>query len=59
MQFPSEMNCRKCERPMRRVAAIAPIGQHSPGLVAFQCEHCGAISSDLVRQPPPTQNRGP
>jgi hypothetical protein len=47
MNWPNQAICRQCERGMRTVATIEPIGS-SPGLVALRCANCGATDSILV-----------
>jgi hypothetical protein len=33
---------------MKTVATIAPVGHHTPGLIAFLCPYCGAAQSELI-----------
>jgi hypothetical protein len=42
--------CPRCQQAMMvEVVSIAPLA-HEPGLIAFECNSCGHVSSDL--QPP-------
>ncbi len=39
-------SCRECETAMVPVADVPPFGRE-PGLVAYECPHCGRIKTIL------------
>lgn len=51
--------CYKCGSPMKLSVEIQPFGRQ-PGLLAYECAACGAVSSFLVepRSKSGARNRG-
>jgi hypothetical protein len=47
--------CPQCQAEMREVLSIAPAA-HEKGLIAYECTHCGHLTSVLV--PAVEQSRG-
>jgi hypothetical protein len=43
----SAIPCRRCGASMKAVVTIQPLG-HDPGLIAFECSQCGALTSELI-----------
>jgi hypothetical protein len=39
--------CTRCKAPMEEVLRIAPVG-HEPGLIAYECQFCGYVTSILT-----------
>jgi hypothetical protein len=47
MEQATNVACKKCGQIMTGVAEIVPMG-HFPGLLAFECDECGATDSVLI-----------
>jgi len=47
MKLPKQSICKRCQREMKEVATILPMGGN-PGLVAFLCAQCGKSDSIFV-----------
>lgn len=39
--------CPRCKAPMQEVLRIAPV-QSDPGLIAYECQSCGYVTSVLI-----------
>jgi predicted nucleic acid-binding Zn ribbon protein len=49
----STLACPRCKAPMKDVVSIAP-AKSDPGLIAYECQSCGYVTSVLIDHLPTT-----